>query len=154
MRISDWSSDVCSSDLGTLRIGHALPGDGPGKPTVTVDGEPLSAGAYVFACGPWLPKVFPHLLGDRIRVPRREIFYVGSPIDAPRYRWAHLPNIPAPDTYTAPYVAYGLPLATRLRALPMDPAAVDRTQTRGQIGTAACRERVGAYGEITGVGGP
>src|SRR3546814_20909867 len=62
---------------GTLRIGHALPGDGPGKPTVTVDGEPLSAGAYVFACGPWLPKVFPHLLGDRIRVPRREIFYVG-----------------------------------------------------------------------------
>src|SRR3546814_13482785 len=28
---------------GTLRIGHALPGDGPGKPTVTVDGEPLSA---------------------------------------------------------------------------------------------------------------
>src|SRR3546814_19653166 len=41
---------------GTLRIGHALPGDGPGKPTVTVDGEPLSAGAYVFACGPWLPK--------------------------------------------------------------------------------------------------
>src|SRR3546814_19023226 len=38
---------------GTLRIGHALPGDGPGKPTVTVDGEPLSAGAYVFACGAW-----------------------------------------------------------------------------------------------------
>src|SRR3546814_7682688 len=78
---------------GTLRIGHALPGDGPGKPTVTVDGEPLSAGAYVFACGPWLPKVFPHLLGDRIRVPRREIFYVGSPIDDHRYRWEHLPNI-------------------------------------------------------------
>src|SRR3546814_20854337 len=107
---------------GALCIGQALPGDGPGKPTVTVDGEPLSAGAYVFACGPWLPKVFPHLLGDRIRVPRREIFYVGSPLDDHRSRWAHLPNIADPATYTAPAVDSGNKVASRLR----DPPSRDK----------------------------
>src|SRR3546814_10365171 len=125
---------------GTLRSGPALPGDGPGKPTVTVDGEPLSAGAYVFACGPWLPKVFPHLLCDRSRVPRREIFYVGSPSDDHRYRWEHLPNIADPDTYTASDVDYGIKVAARLRDLPMDPDDGDR-----KIGRASCRERVCQY---------
>src|SRR5262249_49591690 len=32
----------------------------------TVGGKKLTAGAYVFACGPWLAKVFPNELGQRI----------------------------------------------------------------------------------------
>src|SRR3546814_3870770 len=31
MRISDWSSDVCSSDLGTLKIGERVVNDVPPK---------------------------------------------------------------------------------------------------------------------------
>jgi sarcosine oxidase len=34
-----------------------------------------SAGAYVFACGPWLRTLFPELLQDRLRVTRQEVFY-------------------------------------------------------------------------------
>jgi glycine/D-amino acid oxidase-like deaminating enzyme len=40
-------------------------------------GERLSAGIFVFACGPWLGKIFPDLLGDRIFVTRQEIVYLG-----------------------------------------------------------------------------
>jgi len=43
------------------------------------NGEEISAGTFVFACGAWLPKVFPHLLGDRIFPTRQEVFFFGIP---------------------------------------------------------------------------
>ena len=45
----------------------------------TRDGSTISAGAFVFACGPWLPKLFPELLGERIFPTRQEVFYFGPP---------------------------------------------------------------------------
>jgi len=46
---------------------------------VTSAGETISAGAFVFACGAWLPKVFPSLLGGRIFPTRQEIFFFAPP---------------------------------------------------------------------------
>ena len=37
------------------------------------------ANRYVFACGPWLPKLFPELLGERIYVTRQEVIFFGVP---------------------------------------------------------------------------
>src|SRR6185369_9264750 len=37
------------------------------------------ADRYVFACGPWLPKLFPELLGERIHVTRQEVVFFGVP---------------------------------------------------------------------------
>jgi sarcosine oxidase len=45
----------------------------------TAAGETISAGAYVFACGPWLGKIFPDLLANRIFPSRQEIFFFGVP---------------------------------------------------------------------------
>jgi glycine/D-amino acid oxidase-like deaminating enzyme len=45
----------------------------------TSSGDVLSAGMFVYACGPWLPKIFPQLLGGRIRPTRQEVFYFGTP---------------------------------------------------------------------------
>jgi glycine/D-amino acid oxidase-like deaminating enzyme len=39
----------------------------------------MSAATFVFACGPWLPKLFPDLLGDRMFATRQEILYFGPP---------------------------------------------------------------------------
>lgn len=114
---------------GEVRVGHAVPATGPGGAPLSVDGEAFPAGLCVFACGPWLPKLFPQLLGDKIRVPRREIFYVGSPIDNHAYRWENLPNISDSDTYTASDVDYGIKVAARLRDLVMDPDNGDRMPT-------------------------
>ena len=44
----------------------------------TSGGESISAGQFVFACGPWLPKVFPALLGERIHPTRQEIYFFGA----------------------------------------------------------------------------
>jgi glycine/D-amino acid oxidase-like deaminating enzyme len=58
-----------------------LPPKGEGKfgSIVTVNSGPIAAGTFLFACGPWLPKVFPVLLGELIRVTRQEIFFLGAP---------------------------------------------------------------------------
>ena len=44
----------------------------------TSDGDRITAGTFVFACGPWLPKLFPAVLGDRIHPTRQEVFFFGS----------------------------------------------------------------------------
>jgi len=45
----------------------------------TVSGEEISATQFVFACGPWLPKLFPELLKDLIYVTRQEVIFLGVP---------------------------------------------------------------------------
>jgi len=45
----------------------------------TQSGDRIRAGAFVFACGPWLPKVFPEVLGKRIFPTRQEIFFFAPP---------------------------------------------------------------------------
>jgi len=45
----------------------------------TASGKTISADTFVFACGPWLPKVFPDLLGSRIFPSRQEVFFLGIP---------------------------------------------------------------------------
>jgi len=45
----------------------------------TNSGKEISAGQFVFACGPWLPKLFPELLRDLIHVTRQEVIFVGVP---------------------------------------------------------------------------
>src|SRR5579863_6110791 len=58
----------------------------------TSSGDRLSAGNFVFACGPWLGKVFPELLGPRIFPTRQEIFFFGSPPGDSRFAPPALPT--------------------------------------------------------------
>ena len=45
----------------------------------TQAGETIFADAYVFACGPWLGKLFPEILGPRIFPTRQEVFFFAPP---------------------------------------------------------------------------
>ena len=42
------------------------------------DGSRLKADHYVFACGPWLGKLFPETLGKIIRPTKQDIFFFGA----------------------------------------------------------------------------
>lgn len=59
---------------------------------VTAAGETLSAERFVFACGPWLPKLFPALLGTRIFPTRQEIFFFAPPAGEGGYAPGRLPG--------------------------------------------------------------
>jgi len=69
----------------------------------TASGRRISAGSYVFACGPWLPKIFPGLLADRIHPTRQEVFFFGTPAG---HRFT-APNLPTWIDFKDE--AYGLP---------------------------------------------
>jgi monomeric sarcosine oxidase len=51
----------------------------------TRSGKKIRAATFVFAAGPWLPKLFPDLLGDRIFPTRQEVFYFGPPAGDARF---------------------------------------------------------------------
>jgi sarcosine oxidase len=59
---------------------------------VTSKGEHISAGHFVFACGAWLGKIFPDVLGARIFPTRQEVFFFGIPAGDTRFGPAELPT--------------------------------------------------------------
>jgi glycine/D-amino acid oxidase-like deaminating enzyme len=70
-----------------------------GKPTAAghvsalrlMDGTELSGEVFVFACGAWLPTVFPDLLGQRIMPTRQVVMYFGTAPGDDRFTAAHMP---------------------------------------------------------------
>ncbi len=58
----------------------------------TSQGERIAAGKFVFACGPWLGKVFPDVLGSRIFPSRQEVFFFGIPAGDVRFAPPALPT--------------------------------------------------------------
>jgi sarcosine oxidase len=58
-----------------------VPPTGSGRLTSVASskGEQIQADKFVFACGPWLPKLFPTVLEGLIHVTRQEVFFLGVP---------------------------------------------------------------------------
>jgi glycine/D-amino acid oxidase-like deaminating enzyme len=81
---------------------------GGGRLLEVVDdaGRAWSAGTFVFACGPWLPRLFPEVLGELIRVTKQDVVFVGPPAGDRRF---HAESLPAWVDYDAAY--WGIPAA-------------------------------------------
>jgi sarcosine oxidase len=58
----------------------------------TNQGERIAAGQFVFACGAWLGKIFPDVLGARIFPSRQEVFFFGIPAGETRFAPPTLPT--------------------------------------------------------------
>lgn len=56
------------------------------------EGEALAAERFVFACGPWLGRLFPDLLATRIFPTRQEVFFFATPPGDPRFGPQGLPG--------------------------------------------------------------
>jgi len=71
---------------------------------VTTAGDSISAGCFIFACGAWLPQIFPDLLGPRIFPTRQEVFFFSPPAGDSSFA---PPAMPA--WYHHPAFVYGIP---------------------------------------------
>ena len=107
--------------------------------TLTIGDENVAAGAFVFACGPWLPRLFPALLGRYIKTPRRELFFLAPAPGDRRFDWDRCPNLADPLGWTSADIGGGVKIAPILRHVPMDPDHGDR------LPTAALLDQVRAY---------
>ena len=79
---------------GTYRSAAAQPlsalTDGPSRIRLT-DGTSVAGDVFVFAAGPWLPQLFPDLLGDRLAVTRQQVLFFATPPGDPRFDETHFP---------------------------------------------------------------
>jgi monomeric sarcosine oxidase len=104
----------------------------------------ITAGAFVFACGPWLPKIFPELLGERIFPTRQEVFYFGPPPGDARFGPPAMPVWVdfAEEIYGLPDIeSKGFKVAPDRHGPPFDPDTGERVVS--SQGLAAVREFVG-----------
>ena len=80
---------------GEIAIARAAMGPGAGGrlDALTLQpGESVSAETYVFALGPWFPKAFPELMGNRLRIPMGNVLYFRTPPGDNRYSYPNLPS--------------------------------------------------------------
>ena len=92
---------------GHYAVAAVRPGRVAGDRLVDVrdeTGRSHAADTFVFACGPWLPRLFPDVCGPLIRVTKQDVVYVGPPAGDRRFDAAELP---AWCDYDAAY--YGVP---------------------------------------------
>ena len=109
---------------------------------LTAGGLQLSAESFVFACGPWLPKLFPRLLAERIRPTRQEVFYVGAPSGDPRFHHSAMPTWVdfKEETYGLPDIeGRGVKIALDRHGPPFDPDHGDRIATLEGLSTVRDR---------------
>ena len=111
---------------GTLRLASIT----------TNSGEQIAAGSFVFACGPWLGKVFPELLGSRIFPTRQEVLFFGCPPGDTRFSPPWLPTwfFQCDEVYGMPDIeSRGVKLALDRHGERVDPDTQSRLPTHEAI---------------------
>jgi sarcosine oxidase len=120
-----------------LRLGVRLriaqievpPGTNKLESILTTDRERIYAGNFVFACGPWLGKIFPEILGTRIFPTRQEVFFFATPPGDARFAPPALPTwfFQADEAYGMPDIeSRGLKLACDIHGEAVDPDTQSR----------------------------
>ena len=80
---------------GKWILDKAAPGARAGGKLKTLklaSGETVSAGSFVFSCGPWLPKVFPEVMKNKLSVRTTAYYMIGTPPGDNRFSVPNLPN--------------------------------------------------------------
>jgi sarcosine oxidase len=113
-------------------LGAALPA------LTATDGTRYQAERFVFACGPWLGRVFPDLLGRRIFPTRQEVFFFAPRAGDERFEPGRLPGW---ADFNGGDIYYGFPdiegrgfkIAHDAHGAPMDPDTGDRIPSAGAL---------------------
>jgi sarcosine oxidase len=98
----------------------------------TASGGRIHAGEFIFACGPWLPKLFPALLGNRIFISRQEVYFFGAPPGDTRFASPALPTwlFLGDGIYGMPDLeSRGLKISLDRHGPPADPDSAERSIT-------------------------
>jgi monomeric sarcosine oxidase len=99
--------------------------------------EQFAAKCFVFACGAWLAKLFPEILGNKIFPTRQSVFYFGIPAGDERFSPPALPTwlIKNDECYGMPDLeSRGLKIALDKHGERVDPDTQSRMVTLSEVG--------------------
>lgn len=111
-------------------------GAGELREIASTGGEAFAAEEFVFACGAWLKKLFPDILGPRIFATRQAVFYMSIPAGDARFGPKALPTwlIQNDECYGMPDLeSRGLKVALDRHGEPVDPDTQSRLVTSAEI---------------------
>lgn len=110
-------------------------GGGKLDAVTTAGGRKITADAFVFACGPWLGKVFPEELGERIFPTRQEIFFFGAAAGDRRFAGTAMPCwIVSGSLYGLPDLENrGFKIADDEHGAAIDPDTADRVVSAASV---------------------
>ncbi|HEX7252258.1 MAG TPA: FAD-dependent oxidoreductase [Thermoanaerobaculia bacterium] len=102
------------------------------------NGTNLEADRFVFACGPWLPRLFPDVVGKRILPTRQDVLFFGTPAGDDRFSEMRLPIwLERPRFYGIPAnERRGFKIADDTRGEPFDPTDGDRRVSAAAVDEA------------------
>ena len=104
------------------------------------DGVTMEADVFVFACGPWLPELFPDIIGDRIVPTRQEVYYFGTPAGDARFCDSSLPvwiDIHSSQIYGIPSTTgTGFKVADDASGPRLDPTSNERVASADGVARA------------------
>ena len=104
------------------------------------DGSKLIADRYVFACGPWLGKLFPRTVGPHFSSTKQDVFFFGTPAGENQYDEGMLPVW----ADHSDHFMYGIPgnqnrgfkLADDTRGEQFDPTSGERVVSEDRLASA------------------
>ena len=97
-------------------------------------GERVAARTFVFACGPWLPRVFPAVMSHKLITPRRVVFFYGTPPGDERFTYPNFPTWAVDDAYGFPSIeGRGFKVVPTFDAVMVDPDTQEHALTPDEI---------------------
>src|SRR4051794_9058053 len=101
-------------------------------------GQKITGDRFVFALGPWLPKLFPGVIGERILPTRQEVFFFAPPAGDRRFLAAAMPGW---ADFNGGDIFYGFPdlegrgvkFAHDAHGIEIDPDTQDRRPTEAAL---------------------
>jgi sarcosine oxidase len=101
-------------------------------------GERITADRFIFAAGPWLPKLFPDVIGPKILPTRQEVFFFAPPAGDKRFTPEAMPGW---ADFNGGDIFYGFPdlesrgvkFAHDAHGVPVDPDTQSRRPTEAAL---------------------
>jgi len=133
--------DVFVQRGGKYEKGVVRPPESSGSELVQIElsnGAKLTADRFVFAAGPWLPKLFPDTIGPRILPTRQEVFFFAPPAGDRRFQPGAMPGW---ADFNGGDIFYGFPdleargvkFAHDAHGIEVDPDTQDRRPTKASL---------------------
>ena len=118
---------IAKADLGR-RSGSTL------QDVALSTGQRIAAQTFVFACGPWLPKVFPAVMKNKLSTPRRVVFFYGTPPGDERFTYPNFPTWSVDNAYGFPSIeGKGFKVVPTFERVIVDPDTQEHTLTADEL---------------------
>lgn len=118
----------------TAKAGLGRQAGGVLQDVTTSTGGRVAAQTFVFACGPWLPKVFPSVMQGKLETPRRVVFFYGTPPGDDRFSYPNFPTWSVEGAYGFPSIeGKGFKMAPTFERVLVDPDTQEHTPTADEL---------------------